>query len=75
MQWYDTYYAQKLQEDIVKTKIDIIKYNYSMDKEVQNSECFQSLIEIPSNAEDINIYNKSLANNEFVVVAHGQEHI
>ena len=30
-QWNDTYYFQKLQEGIIKTKINIVKYNYAMD--------------------------------------------
>ena len=32
--WEDIYYFQKLQEDIILTKLSITKYNYSLDDEV-----------------------------------------
>ena len=36
VKWNDMYYFQKLQEDIILTRINISKYNYALDEEVQD---------------------------------------
>lgn len=39
MYWRDLYRMQKIQEEITAKKIQISKYNYAMDREVQNFDC------------------------------------
>ena len=68
------YHFQKLQEDIILTKLNITKYNYSLDDEVQDFGCQDAYLEIPANAKQINIYNKKIiVNNEYLLEADPKE--
>jgi hypothetical protein len=68
--WSDLYLAQKIRQELIKTKIDIIKYNYAMDKEVQNFDCQDGFLEISENGQDVQIFNlKIVENNQWVLEA------
>lgn len=44
MYWKDLYRMQKIQEEITAKKIPISKYNYAMDREVQNFDCQNAIL-------------------------------
>jgi hypothetical protein len=56
------------------TRINIQKYNYALDEEVQDFGSQEGFLEIPANGKEINIYNKKIViNNEYMLEADPNE--
>ena len=63
--WRDLYRMQKIQEEITAKQIRISKYNYAMDREVQNFDCQEAILQISKNGEYLNILNSKLVDTVF----------
>ena len=59
--WNDIYGIQKIQEELVNNKIKIIKYNYSLDKKVQNFDNQEAFLQFTPSGEDMIIVNMKIS--------------
>ena len=59
--WNDIYGIQKIQEELVNNKIKIIKYNYSLDKKVQNFDNQDAFLQFTPSGEDMIISNMKIS--------------